>query len=382
MGAFVADSPYAPELFSLMPERHKAIINTVIDNGKFISGEVTVPHENWLNEKGYLYEFDNPKSLKERAKDRYMLTEKTVPNRVKEVLLKDVLARGWKIKVKDKDVEKTEQSFQQKEAAADPKQTILITGHSGSGKSTLGKLLAEKLNLPLQAIDSHPEFKEYTTKDDHGRWQKSLTPGTKEYDFYTDLVNRANKHTIDNSPAAAIIEGSQLGHMSPEELAKYKAHILVGGDLEQSIAQRIARSAKKKGVTFSPEEILEKQIKARAVGKYWEPGIEKFKKLPGVLQFNHTEHDPELLVAQLKEMLNKQAAADHSLKSTNIKAVGYDKKDKTLEVEFHSGGTYKYNNVPKSLFDRIKRVKSPGKFFHNHIRKDDKYEYSKLEKKD
>jgi hypothetical protein len=81
---------------------------------------------------------------------------------------------------------------------------------------------------------------------------------------------------------------------------------------------------------------------------------------------------------ELDISIQKQAAADHPLKSTNIKAVGYDKKEKTMEVEFHSGGTYKYNNVPKNLFDRIKRVKSPGKFFHKHIRKDSKFEYNKI----
>jgi hypothetical protein len=95
LGGFVA-----PELFSLMPERHKATINTTTKDGKFIKGEVTIPHKGWLKEKGYLYEFDNPKSVKERAKDRYMLTEKTTPDRVKEVYLKDVLARGWKVKEK------------------------------------------------------------------------------------------------------------------------------------------------------------------------------------------------------------------------------------------------------------------------------------------
>ena len=198
----------------------------------------------------------------------------------------------------------------EKEAAADPSQTILITGHSGAGKSTLGKALAEKLGLPLGRVDAHPEFKEYVTKDDHGRWQKSLTPGTEEHAFYTDLVHRANQHTIDNSPAASIIEGAQLGHITPEELAKYKAHIVVGGDPEQSIAQRIARSAKKKGVVFSPAEILEKQQKSRAVVDFWAPGIEKFKKLPGVIHYNHTEHEIEPLIKRLQGLLQKKASDD------------------------------------------------------------------------
>ena len=270
----------------------------------------------------------------------------------------------------------------EKKAAADPSQTILITGHSGAGKSTLGKLLAEKLNLPLHRVDAHPEFKEYVTKDNE-HWKDSLTPGTQEYKHYTDLVNRANRDTLKASDSASIIEGAQLGHLSPEELAKYKAHILVGGDVEQSTAQRIQRAidkAAKKGITFSPEEIELKKAKSKLVADYWEPGMEKFKQLPGVLRYNHTEDKPELLIDRLREILEKKAAADHPLKSTNIKAVGYDKKEKTMEVEFHSGGTYKYNDVPKSLFDRIKRVKSPGKFFHKHIRRKDKFPFSKLEK--
>jgi NTP pyrophosphatase (non-canonical NTP hydrolase) len=76
----------------------------------------------------------------------------------------------------------------------------------------------------------------------------------------------------------------------------------------------------------------------------------------------------------------KTAEATHELKSSNIKAVGYDKENKRLEVAFHSGGNYTYNDVPKSLFDRIKRVKSPGKFFHKHIKRDNPYKYERIEK--
>lgn len=78
--------------------------------------------------------------------------------------------------------------------------------------------------------------------------------------------------------------------------------------------------------------------------------------------------------------IEKKAEATHELKSSNIRAVGYDKENKKLEVAFHSGGNYTYNDVPKSLFDRIKRVKSPGKFFHKHIKRDNKFEYNRLEK--
>jgi hypothetical protein len=81
-----------------------------------------------------------------------------------------------------------------------------------------------------------------------------------------------------------------------------------------------------------------------------------------------------------KEYPEKTAAANHELKSSNIKAVGYNKEDKSMDVAFHSGGNYTYKDVPKSLFDRIKRVKSPGKFFHKHIKRDNSYQYNKTEK--
>jgi hypothetical protein len=60
--------------------------------------------------------------------------------------------------------------------------------------------------------------------------------------------------------------------------------------------------------------------------------------------------------------------------------VGYNKEDKSMDIAFHSGGNYTYKDVPKSLFDRIKRVKSPGKFFHKHIKRDNSYKYDKMEK--
>jgi NTP pyrophosphatase (non-canonical NTP hydrolase) len=81
-----------------------------------------------------------------------------------------------------------------------------------------------------------------------------------------------------------------------------------------------------------------------------------------------------------KESTEKTAEATHELKSSNIKAVGYNKENKSLDVAFHSGGNYTYKDVPKSLFDRIKRVKSPGKFFHKHIKRDNPYSYERIEK--
>ena len=52
-GIFVADEPFTPMLFSLLPNRAKSMVNSVTKNGKFIKGEFISPLP--LNETGYLY---------------------------------------------------------------------------------------------------------------------------------------------------------------------------------------------------------------------------------------------------------------------------------------------------------------------------------------
>lgn len=272
-----------------------------------------------------------------------------------------------------------------KTAAADPSQTILITGHSGSGKSTLGKLLAEKLNLPLHRVDAQQSWDDLRANleaaPDYER--KALTPGTIENKKYIRDIRKIVRKSLGDIDGPAILEGTQVTTLPDKQLKKYMANILVGGDINQSIAQRLERmsaKAAKKGINFSPEQIEKKKLESKLVAESWSPGMDKFNKLPGVLKYNHTEHKPEALIDKLKALMNKKAEATHELKSSNIKAVGYDKENKKLEVAFHSGGNYTYNDVPKSLFNRIKRVKSPGKFFHKHIKKDNPYSYERMDK--
>ena len=196
----------------------------------------------------------------------------------------------------------------EKAAVADPAQTILITGHSGSGKTTLSRDLAERLKLPVRRVDAHRGWDNYIRGDDK-RWKETLTAGTKENSYFGDLVRRATKDTLKNAPVAGIIEGTQLGHLPEEELAKFKAHIVVGGSRDQSILQRIKRSvdkASKQGVSFSPAEMETKKIKAEYVADYWEPGVEKFRKIPGVIHYNHTEDKMEPLVEKIKAILDKK----------------------------------------------------------------------------
>jgi hypothetical protein len=107
-----------------------------------------------------------------------------------------------------------------------------------------------------------------------------------------------------------------------------------------------------------------------AKGRCWEG----YEPVPGKEAYSEDSCRPK----GEKKDKEKKAAADTPVTSSNLKAVGYDKKDKALEVLFHSGSEYKYNGVPASLYRRLLKVKSPGKFLNKYIKKDDKYPYEKL----
>lgn len=220
-------------------------------------------------------------------------------------------------------VEKTEQSFQQtgkeekesseKTAAADPKKTILITGHSGSGKSTLGKALAEKLNLPLHRVDAQTSWDDLRARLEKNPEleRKALTPGTAENKKYIKDVRKIVHKSLKEINGPAVLEGTQLTTLPANQLKKYNANILVGGDVSQSIAQRLQRmtdKAAKKGITLSPEQLAKKIEESQLVAGSWHPGIEKFRKLPGVLSYNHTEHQIDPLVERLKQLMKKSEA--------------------------------------------------------------------------
>lgn len=57
-----------------------------------------------------------------------------------------------------------------------------------------------------------------------------------------------------------------------------------------------------------------------------------------------------------------------SVRSRNIRSIGYDDVSQTLEIEFHSGGIYQYVNVPKSVYDNLMQAPSHGSYFSRHIK--------------
>ncbi len=54
--------------------------------------------------------------------------------------------------------------------------------------------------------------------------------------------------------------------------------------------------------------------------------------------------------------------------SSQIKSVGYDAKREELEIEFNSGGIYRYYKVPESVYNDLMKAESKGKFFNSQIK--------------
>ena len=62
--------------------------------------------------------------------------------------------------------------------------------------------------------------------------------------------------------------------------------------------------------------------------------------------------------------------------STNIRSIGYDATNGTLEVEFNSGGLYQYFNVPETVYTALMRAASKGRYLNDHIK--DRYSYQEV----
>jgi len=54
--------------------------------------------------------------------------------------------------------------------------------------------------------------------------------------------------------------------------------------------------------------------------------------------------------------------------SSNIVRFSYDSESSVLIIEFRSGGTYQYFDVPESVFDGMKGAGSKGQYFAQNIR--------------
>jgi lysyl-tRNA synthetase class 2 len=65
-----------------------------------------------------------------------------------------------------------------------------------------------------------------------------------------------------------------------------------------------------------------------------------------------------------------------AVESTTMKSVGYESKSKVLEIEFGSGVVYQYLEVPKKVYEGLRRAESKGQYFNGEIR--DEYEFVRV----
>ncbi len=60
--------------------------------------------------------------------------------------------------------------------------------------------------------------------------------------------------------------------------------------------------------------------------------------------------------------------------SSNLKSVGYE--NGILEIEFHSGGIYRYLHTTEMLFNALISASSKGQYFDRNIK--NKYTFQKI----
>ena len=55
------------------------------------------------------------------------------------------------------------------------------------------------------------------------------------------------------------------------------------------------------------------------------------------------------------------------INSSNIRAVGYDARSRTLEIEFSDGGIYQYSGVSEEVHRKLVNASSAGSYFRDNI---------------
>lgn len=66
----------------------------------------------------------------------------------------------------------------------------------------------------------------------------------------------------------------------------------------------------------------------------------------------------------------------NSVPSSCLKAAGYDYETETLYIQFTSGKTYEYYNVPKNVYDEMMTALSRGNYLATRIA--NAYNYSEI----
>lgn len=58
----------------------------------------------------------------------------------------------------------------------------------------------------------------------------------------------------------------------------------------------------------------------------------------------------------------------HPVNSSQISYVGYEDSTSELYITFRNGSTYRYDNVPRNIFEALLKSDSVGKYLNAHIK--------------
>ena len=56
------------------------------------------------------------------------------------------------------------------------------------------------------------------------------------------------------------------------------------------------------------------------------------------------------------------------LSSSNLASCDYSEETRTLTITFHSGDTWSYSDVDKSIYEGLVAASSPGRYFYRQIK--------------
>lgn len=80
-------------------------------------------------------------------------------------------------------------------------------------------------------------------------------------------------------------------------------------------------------------------------------------------------------INELKRLL--KISPKYQLNSSNLKSAQFKRETEDageLEIEFINGSIYLYKNVEEYVFNSLKSVESPGRFFRDNIKEVYRYE--------
>lgn len=145
----------------------------------------------------------------------------------------------------------------------------------------------------------------------------------------------------------------------------------------QSTKEEIKKAYRRQSMLWHPDKFSNDEIK-------WKEAHLRFIKIAEAYELLENYEPPKLKqVPKPKESHFKSSPtskADRAniirtrVKSSNVFAIGYDKANKILQVEFKNGSVYEYYEVPENVFLAFMSAESKGRFIGNLY----KYKYRQV----